>query len=56
MWQAGAHEKSPTRHVESVTDGRAADHGRDAVTAVGLNLEQRAIICTTSSGDIRYTR
>ena len=33
VWQDGAHEKRSTQHVVSMSEGRAADHKRDAVTA-----------------------
>ena len=33
MWQDGAHEKRSTQHVVSMSEGRAADNERDAVTA-----------------------
>ena len=33
VWQDGAHEKMSTQHVVSMSEGRAADHERDAVTA-----------------------
>ena len=31
VWRDGAHEKRSTQHVVSMSEGRAADHEREAV-------------------------